>query len=107
LKEIQFSPTTQLHDIKHKINRVPEWLSEGEKVKLTCKFSGREATHPETGIELFDKIFGLLPDAQVDKVPKLEGKVMWTVLSRKSTKGLAVPVPAKIESKKLDEKINK
>jgi len=89
LKELQFSPTTQLHDIKHKINKVPKWLSEGEKVKLSIRFSGREATHPETGIDLFNKILVLLPEAQLDKEPKLEGKVMWTILSRKSTKGLA------------------
>lgn len=88
MKEIQFSPNTQLHDIKHKINKVPEWLVSGEKVKISIRFSGREATHPETGIALFEKIIALLPEAQVDKDPKLEGKVMWTILSRKSQKGV-------------------
>lgn len=88
MKEIQFSPTTQIHDVKHKINKVPQWLADGEKVKLSIRFSGREASHPETGLELFKKIFELIPEAQVDKDPKLEGKVMWTVLSRKSQKGV-------------------
>ncbi len=98
MKEIQFSPTTQIHDVKHKISKVPEWLEEGLKVKLSIRFSGREASHPETGIELFNKIFALLPEAQVDKEPKLEGKVMWTILSRKSQKGV---------NKKIDKDSNK
>ena len=89
MKELKFTPNTQLHDIKHKISKVPEWLDTGEKVRLSVKFSGREVSHPETGIELINQIVSLLPEAQVDKQPTLDGKQMWCMLSKKSAKTLA------------------
>jgi translation initiation factor IF-3 len=95
LKEIKFTPNTQLHDIKHKIAKVPQWLVDGEKVRLSVKFSGREIAHPETGIDLLNQVIELIPEAQVDKSPTLDGKQMWALLSRKSTKGMTQSINVK------------
>lgn len=96
MKELKFTPNTQLHDIKHKIRRVPEFFAEGEKVRVSVRFAGREVIHPETGIALINKVVSLIEDVQVDKQPSLDGKVMSAILSRKTTKGLA---PAKDKEK--------
>lgn len=89
MKELKFTPNTQLHDIKHKISKVPEWLADGEKIRLSVKFAGREVAHPETGKELLQQVIDLLPEAQVDRQPTLDGKQMWCMLSKKSAKILA------------------
>ncbi len=86
MKEIQFRPNTQLHDIKHKINRIPEWFEDGEKVKLVIRFSGREIAHPETGKKLLDLITGMIDNKKIDKGPSVDGKTLWVVLAKEVIK---------------------
>lgn len=86
MREIKFSPTIQLNDIKHKVKHIEEFLLEGEKVKLTVKFSGREVNFPETGIKVLNSIVNLLNNIVVDKQASLEGKLMSCIISRASKK---------------------
>ncbi len=83
IREMKFSPTTQLHDIKHKLRFVEQFLDDGEKVRLSVRFSGREVTFPETGQKLLQSVCDLIPGVIVDKQPDLQGKVMAMIICRK------------------------
>ena len=89
MKEVKFSPTIQLNDIKHKVKHIEGFLSEGEKVKITIKFVGREVNFPDTGIKVINNILSLLQNTIVDKSPVMEGKLMSCIISRSSKKNQA------------------
>lgn len=83
MKEIKFTPNTQLHDVKHKISKIPLYFKEGEKVKLTVRFSGRELNHPETGIKLLEQISAMIPNSMVEKSSlNLENKSIHVILTK-------------------------
>lgn len=82
LKEITFRPNTDENDLSHKLVQVKEFLAEGNKVKFTIRFRGREITHPQVGKDKLDWILqqlaGLIvPNPQVN----LEGKFMSMMVS--------------------------
>jgi len=82
LKELTFKPTTDEHDLLHKLAFAKEFLTEGNKVKFTIKFRGREITHPEIAKSKLDWIVSqlnslILPEPQIS----LEGKFMWMIVS--------------------------
>jgi translation initiation factor IF-3 len=83
MREIKFTNNTQLHDIKHKVRKIEELLDKGEKVRVSVKFSGREVTFPQTGIDLINTVTSLIPEVIIDRAPLLEGKNMSSILSRK------------------------
>jgi len=56
LKELQFRPVTDDNDVKRLIKNANKFLEEGNKVKLVCKFRGRENTHRENGFAILDEI---------------------------------------------------
>lgn len=84
LKEIKLRPVTDDGDYKVKLRNLISFLEEGDKVKVTIRFKGREITHKELGSRLLDRIkvdivgFGI-----VDQEPKLEGKQMVMIISPK------------------------
>ena len=82
LKEIKLRPKTDEHDLDFKTKHVRRFLEEGNKVKLTVRFRGREITHPETAQRQIDAIIVAVQDlATVETTARLEGRTM-TVLSR-------------------------
>jgi len=86
LKEVRFSPFIGDHDLQTGINKVKRFLSEGDLVKISIVFKGRQMAHTEFGPKLLEKILYLLEgEAAQDKEAKFQGRRLITVL--KSQKG--------------------
>lgn len=84
LKEIKVRPKTDDHDIAFKVKHVRRFLEEGNKVKLTVRFRGREITHPETAKRQIDLIIDAVEDLAVVETPaRMEGRTMTAILSPK------------------------
>ena len=84
VKEIKFRPGTDDHDYLFKKNNASRILNDGDKVKATVHFRGREITHKELGLQLLQRLEQDLADVGVVEVrPKLEGMNMFIMLSPK------------------------
>jgi len=84
LKEVKMRPGIDEHDFTTKSRHARRFLEEGNKVKLTMMFRGRQITHPELGREVVDRVAEELADiAKVESDPKLEGRSMTMILSPK------------------------
>jgi translation initiation factor IF-3 len=81
IKEIKMRPKTEEHDFLFKIKNARKFLSEGNKVKLTIMFRGRENAHPEKGTEQLQKAVEALKDiGQVESHPNKMGRFMSMVV---------------------------
>lgn len=84
IKEIKFRPKIDKHDFEYKTNHVREFLTEGNKVRITIMFRGREMAHPEFGRDILVKVVAATKDiAASDLNPetaRLEGRNMSVVL---------------------------
>jgi len=86
LKEIRLRPKISEHDFDSKANRAVKFLEDGDKVKVTVLFRGRELAHPQLGRELLDEMATKLKDvAAVERNPMVEGKTMFMILTRGKT----------------------
>jgi translation initiation factor IF-3 len=84
IKEIRFKPDTDVHDIETKSRRAKGFLEDGDKVKLTVLFRGRENLHPEVGRALLDRMLdSLIQYAVIEAPPRLEGRNMTAMLAPK------------------------
>lgn len=82
LKEIKMRPQISVHDYNFKMKHIREFLNEGNKVKITIMFRGREMAHTEFGHDLVDKIIkDLENEASTEKPPKMEGRNLSAVLN--------------------------
>ena len=82
LKEVKVRPKTETHDFEVKLKKVRAFLEEGNKVKVTVMFRGREVTIPEKGLEQLQKMVARLEDeAKVESPPKREGRTMFMMLA--------------------------
>jgi translation initiation factor IF-3 len=87
LKEIRMQPKIDEHDLDFKSKHVQEFLGEGNKVKVTVRFRGRELAHTELGRDvLMDVLKRIEGDYVMDKAPLMEGKMMSMILSPKVKK---------------------
>jgi len=87
MKEIRFKWRTDTHDFNFKTRHAREFLNEGNKVKATVMFRGREITHKEIGRELLEKFVEELVDvAKIDSPIRLEGRNYSVMLSPDKTK---------------------
>lgn len=87
LKEIKLRPKTDDHDIAFKVNHIKRFLEEGDKVKLTVRFRGREITHPETAQRQIETIIAEVGDvAQVEMPARMEARTMIAILAPKGMK---------------------
>lgn len=85
VKEMKLRLSIEKHDFEVKLGRVKEFLSQGNKVKITIMFRGREMGHPEMGRALCERVAQFLSeDAIVEKMPKAEGRNMTMMLSPKN-----------------------
>ena len=81
LKEIKLRPVTEVHDYTFKIKNAQKFLSEGDKVKFTIKFKGREMQHSNLGDELMQKIKTDMEKlGKVELQPKFDGKQMIMII---------------------------
>ena len=90
IKEVKFRPGTDDGDYQIKMRNIRRFLADGDKVKVTLRFRGREITHQELGLALLDRIRADLADSVVvEQFPKLEGRQMIMMLApaRKKTGG--------------------
>jgi translation initiation factor IF-3 len=92
LKELRFTARTASHDFNFKVRHAREFLTEGNKVKATVMFRGREIVHQKVGEDLLNKLIEEVQDiAKLDSPPKLEGKKMSIMLSPDKTKIAKIP----------------
>jgi translation initiation factor IF-3 len=85
LKEIRMQPKIDEHDLDFKSKHVSEFLGEGNKVKVTVRFRGRELAHTELGLDVLNDVLKRIEGEYVmDKSPAMEGRFMSMVLSPKS-----------------------
>lgn len=81
IKEIWLSPRIAEHDLQTRLRRVNEFLDDGNKVKLTVKFKGREMAHPEVGHQVVKLALGILGDRiQIERETKFEGRNLTTII---------------------------
>ena len=88
LKEIRMQPKIEKHDLEFKSKHVQEFLDEGNKVKVTVRFRGRELAHTELGRVVLEKLTENLGENTfvVDRKPQMEGRFMSMILAPKARK---------------------
>jgi translation initiation factor IF-3 len=87
VKEIKFRPKVDEHDYQFKKKHIERFLAEGDKVKATVFFRGREMAHPEIGRRILERLIGELSDVAVaETAPRQEGNQMHTILAQKADK---------------------
>lgn len=87
IKEIRLSLGIDTHDFNTKVNHAHRFLKDGNKVKVSIRFRGREMGHPEIGQDIMSKFAEACAEfGVVDKQPKLEGRNMLMFLSAKASK---------------------
>ncbi|MDQ3033870.1 MAG: translation initiation factor IF-3 [Myxococcota bacterium] len=104
LKEVKLRPKTDDHDMDVKVKHVRRFLEEGNKVKVTCRFRGREITHPETAerqlLEILDKTKDL---TVIEQPPRMEGKTMTILVAPKPEIRARVVAQAAAAAKKSEK----
>jgi translation initiation factor IF-3 len=101
VKEIKFRPKVDVHDYEFKKKHIERFLSEGDKVKATIFFRGREMAHPEIGRRILERLIDELSEVAVaETTPRQEGNQMHTILSQRAgakrtapKREAAAPVP--------------
>jgi len=97
IKEMKFRPKIDIHDYTTKMRHVERFLGEGNKVKLTIMFRGREMAHPELGLRILERIADEVAQiAIVESAPRQDGRNMTMVLH--PSKGGRRPKPAAAHS---------
>ncbi len=87
IKELRVTPNIEEHDFGFKCKNARKFLTDGNKVKLTVRFRGRELNNSKAGEVVLKRFIEELEDvASVEKQPKLEGRNMFTILSKKADK---------------------
>ena len=101
VKEIRFHPNTDTHDFDFKVRHARAFLEEGDKVKATVVFKGREITYKEQGKELLERFTESIADiAKIEQFPKMEGRQMIAYYVADKTKKKA---PEKEKQAKVDK----
>jgi translation initiation factor IF-3 len=108
VKEIKFRPKVDEHDYDFKKNHIARFIEDGDKVKATIFFRGREMAHPEIGHRILMRLIADLADVAVPETqPRMEGNQMHTILTAKKggvkpaskPAAPAAPRPAEVETK--------
>lgn len=84
LKEVKYRPGIEKHDFDTKTNKARGFIEDGNKVKVTLMFRGRQIAHPELGMAVVERVAQALADvAKVETAAKLEGKSLTMILTPK------------------------
>jgi translation initiation factor IF-3 len=87
VKEVKFRPGTDDGDYNVKLRNLTRFLEDGDKTKITLRFRGREMAHQEIGMRMLERLKADLDEhAQVEQMPKMEGRQMIMVLAPKKKK---------------------
>ena len=87
VKEVKFRPGTDEGDYQVKMRNLKRFLEEGDKVKVTLRFRGREMAHQEFGVRLLERVRNELDEiALVEQMPRLEGRQMVMVVAPRKKK---------------------
>jgi len=85
VKEIKFRPKVDEHDYQFKKKHIERFLGDGDKVKATIFFRGREMAHPEIGRRILERLLGELAEvALAETSPRMEGNQMQVILSQRT-----------------------
>lgn len=77
IKEVKFRPGTDVHDYQVKMRNVLKFLGNGDKVKVTLRFRGREMAHQDLGRQLLERVAEDVKEiGRVESMPKMEGRQM-------------------------------
>jgi translation initiation factor IF-3 len=88
VKEIKFRPKVDEHDYQFKKKHIERFLAEGDKVKATIFFRGRENAHPEIGRRILERLIEEVSEVgMVETEPQKEGNQLHTILAPKGRKG--------------------
>jgi len=86
VKEVKFRPGTEIADYQVKMRNVRRFLDEGDKVKITLRFRGREMAHQELGAAMLKRVEADLADEiTVEQYPRMEGRQMVMMISPRKT----------------------
>ncbi|MEX0299358.1 MAG: translation initiation factor IF-3 [Kordiimonas sp.] len=84
VKEIKMRPGIDVHDFETKLKKVHQFIDNGDKVKMTIRFRGREMAHQELGMDVLNRVAEIMKEkAKIEARPKLEGRQMIMVMSPK------------------------
>jgi translation initiation factor IF-3 len=82
IKEVKMRPTIDDHDYETKMKQMHRFFGEGDKVKVTLRFRGREMAHQNLGMDLLNRVHkDVEPVAKMEQWPKMEGRQMMMVLA--------------------------
>lgn len=82
LKEIWLSPRIAQHDLEVRLRKVSDFIEDGNRVKLTIKFKGREMAHPEVGQDVVNQALKYFGDSiTIERETKFEGRNLTTIIS--------------------------
>jgi translation initiation factor IF-3 len=106
LREIRMKPKIDDHDVDFKTRTVEKLLKEGDKVKVSVMFRGREVTHPQIGRALLDRIYDRVKDVgTIEKQPAMEGRFMTMILAPGQPKAAREPQRAKSPAEPERERV--
>jgi translation initiation factor IF-3 len=82
IKEVKMGARTDKHDLEFKVRHIRRFVEEGQRVKVSVFFRGREITHPEMGSKMLEQVMGLVQDiAQPEGSARMEGRNMSVLLT--------------------------
>ncbi len=85
IKEVRLSATIDLHDMEVKAKATRKFLSDGNKVKVSIRFRGRQITHGDIGLDVMSQFHGMVQDvAVIERPARQEGRNMFMVLAPKN-----------------------
>ena len=95
VKEVKFSVTVDEHDYQTKKNQAARFLTEGDKVKASLRFRGRQMAHRELGYKIINRLIQDIGDsAVVEFMPRMEGTILHAILAPSKKEGAPKPKPA-------------
>jgi translation initiation factor IF-3 len=94
LREIRMEPKIAEHDVDFKARSAEKLLKDGDKVKISVRFRGREITHPQIGRDLLEQVYGRLKNiSSIEKPASMEGRQMTMILAPGAPKAEKPPRP--------------
>ena len=107
LKEIRLRPNIGEHDFQARIRKVVEFLEEGDKVKVSVMFRGREMAHPEAGVALLKRVAEAVKElARLEGPPSKEGRFLSMILTARPRKSEQPRRPQQTQEKEAQEVAN-
>ena len=95
MKEVRLRPKTDEHDVEFKSKQIERFVEEGDKVKVTLRFRGREMVHPNLGRQLLETVAERVKNvAAVERMPLMEGNTMTMILTKAKQPGAAAQAGA-------------